>query len=136
MKSLLIILCSLALTPLHAKDKLTVDEVIQKHLASIGSVEDRAAIHNSIMEGPVTLEIVGSVRPPGTGVCRLFSQGKQYRVSLAFDYADYYGEHFTTDADKTFVGFSRPVLRSQMGEFLNNYSHASSYSPCNSWTAR
>ena len=110
-----------AMTP--GKPKLSADEVVQAHLKSIGSAEDLAKIHTCVWEGQVSTLIVNSGHPASTGIAKLFSEGRKYRISLGFDFADYKGEHFLSDGNKAEFGFSRTssVGRSAFGDFIARY---------------
>jgi hypothetical protein len=104
-----------------AAQKLTPEEVVAKHLASLGTPEKRAAIHSRVLEGQARLDLVTRGGAPFAGEVRLFSDGHKYRVALEFLRQNYWGEQFMTDGDKVEVGFVIPSRRSQLGEFLSRF---------------
>lgn len=109
----------LSLSP--AKDKLAPDELVKKHLDSIGTPEARAAIRSRTVEGQVVFSQIGNTQHPAMGHWLMFSEGRKLRNSLIYDFADYKGEDMVSDGDKFFVGFAILLNRSPLGELLNNH---------------
>ena len=107
--------------PAPAKEKMTAEELVEKHLASIGTPEKRAAIHSRVLEGKARLDILTRGGVPLAGDVRVFSDGSKYRVALEFLRQNYWGEQWMTDGDKVEVGFVIPGKRSQLGDFLNRF---------------
>lgn len=113
----------LALLPLllPAKDKLKPEEVVAQHLNSIGTPEARAAAKSRTATGKTHMRILTGGQGQADGRAFLFSEGQHCRVALPFDFADYWGEHFVFDLNRTDVGFSQPTVRSGWGNFIRNY---------------
>lgn len=111
-----------ALAPAAARDeKLTSDELVTRHLASLGAPEALAAVSSRIAEGTASLRVaVGGSATIG-GRLLFFSAGRQMRASLAFSAADYRGESLAFDGQKTDIGFMMPGRRSDLGTFLSKY---------------
>lgn len=104
-----------------AAEKLKPQEVVEKHLASLGSPENRAAIRTRVLEGRARLDILIGGGTPLAGRALVVSDGRKYRVALEFLRQNYWGEQYMTDGDKVEVGFIIPGRRSQLGNFLNTY---------------
>ena len=104
-----------------AAQKLTPEEVVAKHLASLGTPEKRAAIRTRVLEGPARLDILVGGGMPLAGRALVASEGPKYRVALEFLRQNYWGEQCMTDGDKVEVGFILPGRRSQLGDFLNKF---------------
>ena len=104
-----------------AAEKMTPEEVVEKHLASIGTPEKRAAIHTRVLEGKARMDILIGGGVPLGGNVRVVSDGRKYKAALEFLRQNYWGEQFMTDGDKVEVGFILPGRRSQLGDFLNTY---------------
>jgi len=109
-----------------AGQKLTLDEVIAKHLASIGTPEVRAAAKTRVAEGTLKYEILSGGAGTMEGKAVLVSQGNNIREVLRFNRSDYRGEDLLTDSSRIQIfkglilsGRSTPD-RSLLGEFLYN----------------
>jgi hypothetical protein len=101
-----------------AGDKLQPEEIVAKHLDSIGSAETRASVHSRIAAGTV----VAILRSPGTakfsGRAVMASDGNKNMIGLGFENADSYQEKFGFDGRDLTVGFVRPGVHGYWGDFL------------------
>ena len=104
-----------------AQEKLTVEQVVANHLASIGTAEARGAVKSRAAEGSSKFENVNS---GGTleGKATIVSQANNTRVIMKFPTADYPGEDMIFNGDKIQV-WGRPQ-RSALGYILYNQSSA------------
>ncbi|MBI1749202.1 MAG: hypothetical protein HY234_05195 [Acidobacteria bacterium] len=124
---LLAILISAALipgltAPLRAGDeKLKPEDVVAKHLASLGAPEKRAAVKTRVAEGASTLKIIVGGTGETDGRAAFLSEGNKVRIGLPTDKFDYWGEQFGFDGSKTEVAFVQPSRRSQLGDFVRRY---------------
>lgn len=124
--ALLIFCGALAGAVQAGEPKLKAEDVVKKHLESIGSAEKRAAIKSRAAEGRARMKIVVGPQGPGAqglaaGTFALVSEGSKFRIALPFDYADYWGEQFVYDGAKAQVAFSYIQRRSPLGDFLYRY---------------
>jgi hypothetical protein len=101
--------------------KLTADDVVVKHLESLGTPEARSSVTSRIAQGTVRMRIKVSGVGDVNGRAYMFGDPTRFHASLPFDYSDYWGEHFLSDGEKVQVGFSQPSERSPLGEFLRIY---------------
>jgi hypothetical protein len=108
--------------PASMPAKISVDEVVAGHLASLGTPEARAAVKTRFAQGKVQMKIIVGGQGNAEGRAYLFGEGRKFRAALPFDFADYWGEHFFSDGDKAVVGFSQPTIRSSLGSFLDRYN--------------
>jgi hypothetical protein len=101
-----------------AGQKMKPEELVEKHLASIGSPEARAAVRNRVVSGTATVAFNPGLRntSPGDGV--IVSEGKSVRLGLVFPVLDYRGEEVVFDGSKVATGYIRPGVRSQFSEFV------------------
>jgi hypothetical protein len=101
-----------------ASDKIQPEEIVAKHLDSIGPAETRASVHSRIAAGLV----VAILRSPGTskfsGRAVMASDGNKNMIGLGFENADSYQEKFGFDGRDLTVGFVRPGVRGYLGDFL------------------
>jgi len=106
-----------AISPAQAS-KLTWQEIVAKHLESIGSAEARAAVQSRLAEGTVQFgEIIfGTVKIPGTA--ELLCQGRKTKTVLRFSQPQYRGEQFVFDGKASQVATTDPGTRSPLGTFL------------------
>lgn len=103
-----------------AMQKMKPEELVNKHLASIGTPEARAAARNRIVKGTSTVIFNPGPRNATTGGAVIVSEGKSVRLGWLYSALNYPGEEFTYDGDKVQVGFVKPGTRSLLSEFINN----------------
>jgi len=122
--------CTLALilsTMLVAKprasmpDKMTPEEVVAKHLESIGTAEARAKIKSHIILGTAvaTVRIAGAGSSGGGSV--LASQGTRSLISISYNNQEYPFERVGFDGKTVTVGDVRPGLHSVLGNFFMHH---------------
>jgi len=97
--------------------KLTVEEVIAKHLESIGTKEKRASIKNQFIFSDLRFNIKGGVTP-GAGKAVLLSEGNKNLWGFNLNLNDYQQDRFGFDGKETKIGFIRPGVRSVLGGFI------------------
>jgi hypothetical protein len=110
----------LALTvPCLGKDpKLTADEILSKHLDSIGKQEARAAASSRMSQGKVTFAEIIQHSLQLEGSATALSQGRKHRCEFRFGTPQYPGEQFVFDGDKALVAMVDQTSRSRLGNFL------------------
>jgi hypothetical protein len=101
-----------------AKDgKLSIAELISKHLLSIG----KASVQTNgprVLQGKVVFsEIIGR-NVHLEGASSVLSQGKKFKCSFQFGTQQYPGEQLVFDGQKSMVGMIDPTSRSNLGTFL------------------
>jgi hypothetical protein len=102
--------------------KLSVDDLVAKHLDSIGTPEARAAIQSRMAQGTVAFNerITGSVHLDGTAL--LLNQGPKLKCAFQFNNPQYRGEQFVFDGKAVQVALIDQQSRSALGNFLLNES--------------
>jgi hypothetical protein len=98
--------------------KMSLEEVIAAHLASIGTPEARAAATSRLAKGKVQRKLVKGGVGTLDGKAFLLSEGAKFRAAMPFTYADYWGEQLLFDGTKASIGFSQPAVRSMLGNFI------------------
>jgi hypothetical protein len=97
------------------------EELVAKHLDSIGTPEARAAVRNRVATG------VGQVvfRLPSTGLKQgnadMVSEGKKLRIWMVFNANDYPSEQFCYDGNKVTVSQIQPGIRAYLATFIYQY---------------
>ncbi len=107
---------------LDAKDqKLKPEELVAKHLESIGTPEARAAAKTRVASG--NGQIVFRLPSPGNlnGTAQLLSDGKMLRISMLFGLATYPSEQFAFDGNRANTSQVRPGVRANMAAFAYTY---------------
>ncbi len=114
----LIAAVSTSSTALSHKDKLTAEEVVAKHLESIGTSEARAAVKSRVILGSVLAvsRIGGSGQAAGRAV--LASEGNRSLMGMSFDIPQYPRENMGFDGKKLTVADLTPGVRSTLGQFF------------------
>lgn len=120
-----ILLAAAILLPASAgAQKLTVEDVVAKHVAALGTPEARAAVKSRVAQGTLRYEILNGGAGSLDGKATVVSQDKNVREVLRFESASYRGEDLLTDSSRTQIykglqltGKSAPD-RSTIGEFL------------------
>jgi hypothetical protein len=102
-------------------DKMKPEEVLAKHLDSIGAQAARAAAKSRIIQGTTlaTFRIGGSGTASGGSV--LASAGNRSLVSVVFENAEYPFERAGYDGKRVTVGELKPGIRSTLGKFFQQY---------------
>ena len=102
----------------RAEDKMRPEEIVARHLESIGGAEMRASVHSRIAAGTV----IGILSAPGTakfdGRAVMASDGKKNMIGMGFENAGQFQERFGFDGKDVTVGFARPGVRGYWGDFL------------------
>jgi hypothetical protein len=99
-------------------DKIPVEEVLTKHLESIGSAEDRAATKNMIGTGVVHLSLHAGGKGQAEGRALMASEGTRNLLVWEFASGEYPYEKIGFDGKSLTVKPLRPGLRSPLGQFF------------------
>jgi hypothetical protein len=102
--------------------KMKPEEVVAKHLESVGTAEQRAATKNRIALGTVVV----SFRSPNTGTAPgrfvMASEGEKHLIGMMFDgVPNYPQEKVGYDGKNVTVSYVRPGKRSTLGDLLEQY---------------
>jgi hypothetical protein len=98
--------------------KLLPEEVVAKHLESIGSAEARASVRSRLIDGTVLLTIRQGGKGQAQGQVRMASQGNMNLIIMAFGAADYPGESFAFDGQELTTSHFRPGQRSRLAQLI------------------
>lgn len=99
-------------------DKMDAEELVSKHLASIGTDEARKAVKSMTEAGTAKALFKGRGSGEASGLVVIASTGEKYLIGMKFKNSDYPFEKMGYDGDSVRVGFLRPGVRSVLGEFL------------------
>jgi hypothetical protein len=105
---------------LAAKDSLTPDEVVARHLKSIGSPEALAAVKSRAIKGTASVRFSkGSIGNLQKGRSLLVSEGRELGIILNYGAWDYPGEYFAFNGKKVTVGYMNFHVRSPLASFID-----------------
>jgi len=112
-----LLFCLPLVLPAGAAD-LKPEEIVAKHLDSIGTSSARAA-KTRVVEGPVTYRILVGGAGNLDGKSVLVSQDQKLHFMMKLNNNLYHGEQFIFDGDRDEISFSTAnKTRSQFGEFV------------------
>jgi hypothetical protein len=118
--SLVIVLAvlSLANPSLSATDKMTTEELVTRHLESIGTAKARALVTSRIIAGNSL--VIFRTPPPGqaTGKAVLFSEGLKNFVGMSFPSPVYPLEQLGFNGNSFMAAYVTSGVRSVLGNFL------------------
>ena len=104
--------------PVHA-DKLSTQELVTKHLASIGSTEDIAASRTRVATGSTQARLRLTNTPIElSGPAQLASDGDKFLLAMIFQSNNYPHEKFSFDGENLVIGVLTQGGRSLLGNFL------------------
>ncbi len=116
--ALVIFVLGIGAAPALRAQKLKPEEVIAKHLASIGPAEKLKAIKSRTTTGTAHVEwkVGGSANLTGPG--EILSDGAALRGAMNFPALEYRGEQFVFDGERASIAMRQPGVRSPLGQFL------------------
>jgi hypothetical protein len=99
-------------------DKMEPEELVAKHLESIGTPEARAAVRTRAVVGvcAATFRVKGISQAQGRVV--MASEGMKNLVAMAFDTNEYPAEKIGFDGKSVTANYQRPGQYSVLGDFL------------------
>ena len=100
--------------------KMTAEEVLAKHLESIGSSKVRALIKNQFALADLEVKVKGSTTPM-VGKAVILSESDKSLWGMNLNSNDYPQDRFGFDGKETKVGYTRPGVRSVIGGFIYSY---------------
>lgn len=116
--SLLTIVAMLVIGQPVIAQKLKPEEIVAKHLDSIGTAEVRSGLKTFITVGDLTVTYVTQKNPNATGRVVLASSGARSFLGYNLNASDYPGERMVYDGKKATIDNVLPGGRSPLGSFL------------------
>jgi hypothetical protein len=103
-----------------AADKLTAEDVLKRHLDSIGNAAARVATKSRVVEGATKFKVVSGGAGWLDGETVVVSEGRKLQLMMKFPKTNFYhGETFICDGNKVQVAFSTDAhTRSNFGQFV------------------
>ncbi len=107
--------------PAAANEKLNPEEVVRKHLESIGATETRAAVTSRVIVGDCKFSYHTRSRGAADGRVVMASEGVKSLIGMTFPTPDYPFERLGFDGRTLTTGFIRPGTRTLLGDFLRTH---------------
>ena len=98
--------------------KLQASDIVNRHLASIGTPEARAAAKSRTIRGTVRMTNLVGASGNVDGSAMMVSIGQRFTIAMRFPVEDYQGEQFVFDGKNVNVALIGPAKRSALGEFV------------------
>ncbi len=98
--------------------KLTLEQILAKHIESIGSPAAISAVQSRVAQGTVEFGAIIINRAKMSGTAELLCQGRKTKTSLRFNLPQYHGEQFAFDGKASQIAMTDPGSRSPLGNFL------------------
>lgn len=100
-----------------AQDKLTVADLISRHLDSIGSAAVRDGIKSRVVRGHVRMNVIDGAGE-AEGPAMIVSMGRQLSIAFQVNNPQFKGEQFVFDGSKAQIALIAPAARSTLGQFM------------------
>jgi hypothetical protein len=98
---------------------ITAEELIAKHLASIGTAEARKSVKSRVVQAPATYRILTGGTGAATGKFVFAAEGQKSDFLFKVSASGYMGEQFICDGNKTSVAGTYPdKRRSEFGDMV------------------
>lgn len=101
----------------------TIEEILSKHLDSIGSEANRKAIRSRMIAGISKATFRGRGAGLTEGITVLASEGEKNLIGMKFNNADYPFEMMGYDGNNFSAKQIRPGVRSVLGDFLRMHEN-------------
>jgi len=118
---ILLLVASFLPAPRVKDEKLKPEQLIEKHLASIGPADKLQAVKSRVTAGTTHVEFTVGGHASMDGEGNIVSQDTSMRSYFTFPSKDYPGELFAFNGKSTFVNLISPGVRSPLGNFLFHY---------------
>ena len=103
------------------EEHMKAEDVLKRHLDSIGTEAARAAAKSRVVEGDTSYRVLVGGAGQVDGRAFIVSDGRKLQMALKINANQYTGERFTCDGDKTSVaGTYADKSRSEFGQFLRS----------------
>ena len=109
-------------TPSSATDKITAQELVARHLESIGTAQARATVKTRIIAGNSSVVFRTVPKGQSGGRAVLASDGIRTLIGMSFPSPVYPREQLAFNGNSFMAAFVTPGVRSMLGTFLMTHS--------------
>lgn len=103
--------------------KMDAEEIIAKHLDSIGTKEKRESIKNQMAIGVSTFTVLTGTRSTATGNAVIATENKKIFFGVSYSSPNYPFEKVSFDGSKVNIAFITPGSRSAFGNFILSHKY-------------
>ena len=119
--SIFVLIVASGLAHSVSADKLTTEELVKKHLASIGATEDINASHTRVATGSTQAKLrLTNNAVELSGPAQLASDGDKFLLAMIFQSNNYPHEKVSFDGEKPVIGVLTQGGRTPLGTFLGS----------------
>lgn len=115
---LILVSTTFAAAATRPDDKLTAEQIVAKHLDSIGGEEARSGLSSLMAVGKVVALFRGRGEGRAEGIAVIASKGHKSLFGFRFDISEYPLEKWAYDGEDLAVAYSRPGEYTVLGSFL------------------
>lgn len=100
--------------------KMKAEDVLSRHLESIGTAEKRASVKSQIAVGNGAVKFISQKNLSAEGRIVIASSSEKLFMGMNFNAVDYPLEKFSFDGNRSNVSFTQNGARSVLGNFLQS----------------
>jgi len=101
---------------------LRPEEVVARHLQSIGTADVLRATKSRVVTGTTSVDLKLGGFGKLSGRSLIVSEGRKLAISMRYPSLEYPGEHFAFDGKDVTIGYIDFGQRSNIGEFIRQFS--------------
>ena len=102
----------------NAQGTIAPEELVAKHVKSIGDPGVLAAVQNRLSIGSSTVRFIQGATGSMVGTSMVVSEGNKLVITTKFGDKDYPGEYFAYDGKEVTVGHVNPGQKSPIADFI------------------
>ena len=103
-----------------APPNLTVEDIVQRNVASIGAPQTRAAMKSLLVGGTATFAFLSGGEGGSSGPFAFLTRGDKLLLQFKFNTSANRAEEFCFNGEKNLISSIAPGKRSQLGQFLQD----------------
>jgi hypothetical protein len=116
--SLLLIVLSFTTLSISAQDKMNVEDLIARHLESVGTDKLRLTIKSRLVLGTCSVTFREGKVNNGEGRAVLASDSRRHLIGMVFGFPEYPHEKMGFDGKNLSISYLKPGVRSSLGNFV------------------
>jgi hypothetical protein len=117
-----VVCCVLCLIPLAIAEDLKPEELVAKHLQSLGKTEVLQAVKSRAVTGTALLQFVLGATGNLSGPAHFVSEGSKLALLMQFGARQYPAENLAFDGKDVTVAYIDHGVRSPLGNFISVYA--------------
>ena len=124
LSSLVLVYATLGWPMVSSASDMKPEDLVVRHLDSMGTAEARAAVKTRMVQGKLTFKLLVGGRGTVDGSWGRVSEQRKANFVMRFGLGDYRGEQFVFDENKTYIAAETgSQLRSRFGDFVHSQDY-------------